>query len=191
MCKQDQTYEKPFQQGTTLSWQPREKRSHLKDSRSDSHRQNEGQKWLRTSSKSTFWMKSSVSSKLKFSVKNCFLSYVFLLAWWPPEYGIPSSWTSFSSGFLTPHALSKPEESRNNAFGLFKVTFCWRKREIEKKKKKGHFVVPPHFSSLFGKGTVSRSECFVCCWSQKKKVIFSIPQHTSHPKISKRQERYK
>lgn len=41
MCKQDQTYVKP--QGTSLSCS-REKRSHLKDSRSESCGQNEGQR---------------------------------------------------------------------------------------------------------------------------------------------------
>lgn len=89
MHNQDQTYEKSFQQGTTLSCS-REK-SHLKDSRSKSHGQSEGQKWLGTSPKITFSVKSSVSSKLQFSAKTCFISYVFVLAWWLPEYVISSS----------------------------------------------------------------------------------------------------
>lgn len=52
MCKQDETYEKLFQQGTTLNCSG-EKR-HLKDSRCVSHGQSKDQKWLGTSHKHLF-----------------------------------------------------------------------------------------------------------------------------------------
>lgn len=54
-------------------------------------------------------------------------------------------------------------------FGCLKLLFVEGTRKITIQRK-FHFVVsfpPNNFPSLFGKGTIWRSECFICCWSQK------------------------
>lgn len=151
----------------------REKRRNLNDSRNETHEQNEGQKCLATFPMNIYLKKISIFPKLKFFVRkflSCFSSTLmapglqhplilnFLLLLFPNTLWTLKTWGGKQAGTIS-----------KIYFGCLKLLFVGGTRKITIQRK-FHFVVsfpPNNFPSLFGKGTIWRSECFICCWSQK------------------------